>query len=154
MEVKAPDNIPTGYAADKMIAALKAIPGMTSEAAQKFLEADVQAYAGAMAEHEKAFKLWDDQVKADPDMGGAKYDTAMVRVSSGMEFLGGKALAEVLGPLAKHPLVVKALHTVGAKLAEDSSGTAPPGGAPREKTQAERLVEAYPTMYHPDGTPK
>lgn len=154
LTIATPAQVPPGYPAEKMIAHLKSVPGMTKEVAERLLQADLVAFQSGETARQQAVAAWGEQVRSDPELGGARYEATLKRAEAGANLGGrGAALREVLGPLASHPELVRYFAKVDAALGEDGTRPQRPAGQV-PPTQSELLREAYPTMFNPDGTPK
>lgn len=118
--------------------------GLTNEQANKlagvFAEiraADLQASQTAFVEQVNG---WLGEVKADPDLGGAKFDSTVKAAGAAMAAFGTPALREVLNNtgLGNHPELVRLMSRVGAALQEDKTA-GPAGAGGGERSLAERL---------------
>lgn len=118
--------------------------GLTNEQANKlagvFAEiraADLQASQTAFVEQVNG---WLGEVKADPDLGGAKFDSTVKAAGAAMAAFGTPALREVLNNtgLGNHPELVRLMSRVGAALQEDKTA-GPAGAGGGERSIAERL---------------
>lgn len=118
--------------------------GLTNEQANKlagvFAEirnADLQSSQQAYAELTTG---WRDAVKADPEIGGAKFDASIKMAGAAMAAFATPELHEVLNNtgLGNHPAVVRFMTKVGAALQEDKTA-GPAGAGGGERSLAERL---------------
>ena len=118
--------------------------GLTNEQANKlagvFAEiraADLQASQTAFVEQVNG---WLGQVKADPDLGGEKFDATAKAAGAAMAAFGTPELREVLNNtgLGNHPELVRLMSRVGAALQEDKTA-GPAGAGGGERSIAERL---------------
>lgn len=125
--------------------------GLTPENAQKLLDqthaAQIKAKADTEAALAKQKQEWVDAVKADPVIGGEKFDATIARAMKVVGELdqkiapGIKQLLESSG-YGDHPVVVRLFAYLGEKNREDSFST--PGGAPAgEKPTIEQML--YPS---------
>lgn len=73
---------------------------------------------------------WEAEVKADPDMGGAKLAGTIASAQRAIHRFGGAEAVRLIGPLGSHPLVVKLFAAVGAATSEDTTIKTSSGGAP------------------------
>jgi hypothetical protein len=109
-------------------------PKMLADWQQKQTEAAAEV-------HER----WKDEAKADPEIGGAKFDATLDTARQALRQVGTPALVEVLNEtgLGNHPEVIRLFAKIGSKIAEDSfvpSGKSPGG----TRTFAERLYPSAP----------
>lgn len=149
-----PDGVELDQAAmDRAIPILKEIK-LPQEQAQKLatfyateLQTQVQAALTPqrMAEYEAArtaerASQWAEDVKADPDIGGAHLDETHALIKDGIAKFGTPKLAEALNEtgLGNHPELVRLFRNIGAQTREDRGGL-PPGGGAVPKSLAERL---------------
>lgn len=123
-------KLPEGIEVDKQFlekaqAAWKEV-GMPVEHQQKTLDMYVE-YISAQT---KAFEEmqakqradWREQIKADPELGGAKLEATLATVAKARDkFFGEDAvkLMELTG-LGDHPAFVRALYQIGARVSEDT----------------------------------
>jgi len=135
--------------------------GLKGESAQKFVDAAASMDAARQKVADDAFAAqdakWAAALQTDPDIGGAKFPSAMTDVSRALRAFGGTPAAGAkMTPLASllhhaglgnNPLVLKAFAAIGRLMADDTiSGTqrpAPPA--------AERLSDAE-VFYGPNTT--
>lgn len=104
--------------------------GLSQEAAQKivgrFADAQVAAIKQLDEDVTKQTNEWQAAVKADADMGGAKYDATVKAAEHAMGKFGTPALKQWLDTtgLTNHPELVRMFAKVGKAIAEDNlSGT-------------------------------
>ncbi len=92
---------------------------------------------------------WIAQVKADPEVGGARFDESQKLAVKGADYLGQAFRQEVndLG-IGANPVLFKALVKIGKELAEDTVQTPQSGPASKAAVDAERdaLYQMYPEM--------
>jgi hypothetical protein len=84
-------------------------------------------------------KDWQTKTLADPDIGGAKWDTSKATIAKAIDSLGPDLAAGFREALdmtgaGNHPAVAKALHAFAAKITEGGHvGGSPPGQRPSIK---------------------
>lgn len=99
--------------------------GIPQEAAQKLidLQASLETKRSAAAEQAQAAQKqqWADQVKADPELGGANFDKTVETAIKAVEKYGTPELRDLLSEtgMGNHPLMVKFCHAIGKALSED-----------------------------------
>lgn len=138
--------------------------GLEGEKAQKYLDSLASIDAARSKQLDEALAAqdarWAAELKADPEIGGPKFDAAMKDARRALARFGGKpAEGQQVAPLAallhqaglgNNPLVLKAFAAIGRALADDSiNGTAkaaPAAGA--RKSDAELFYET-PTAAAP-----
>lgn len=134
-----PEKSPlTGADLDRYRGEVKAL-GLTQEQAQKYVEAQNTALVAAIAQLDQEGA----DLKADPELGGTKYETTLKHAARGIKELFGeqeaeaKAFIDRLG-LGNNKLLVRALSRFGAKFKEDGP-TTPGGQSTPQKTIAQTL---------------
>lgn len=125
---------------------------LPQDKAQKLVDIGVkqaQAFATAMETSVNAAKTqWLGEVRADPEIGGAKLTENMVIAKRAVVAFGTPALVGLLNQtgLSQHPEMLRLLTRVGAAISEDTlvdGGGSPAGGKPAVRDHAKRL---YPGM--------
>lgn len=125
--------------------------GLSNEAASKVLplaqsliaktqDATVQQFIEQGNQQRKA---WLDEAKADPEIGGNKWDTTLHTAGRGLDALGygeGSALRTLLNEtgLGNHPEMIKAMAKIGGMVGEDGDFVRADAGAKVEETREER----------------
>lgn len=118
-------EVPEGYTMDQeALGAFRAIAkeaGISKTAADKLVGLYLNKMEGIKAQHEKAVSEWEQAVKADPEIGGAKLKQSLALAQKAVA-LGGPELKELLRStgLGSHPAVVKWAVALGKALSEDS----------------------------------
>lgn len=141
-------QMPEGMALDKSAAdALTALAkerGLMPEDAQKFADIGVQMVQRQAEAHARTVEQWVEQVKTDPEIGGAKFDASLAVANQAMAKFGTPELKDVLlaSGLGNHPAVVKFFYQVGTLISQDThvSGKA----SPAAETDAARIM--FPSM--------
>ena len=84
---------------------------------------------------DEAISQWKDAAKADPEIGGTKFDTSVVDMDAGIKAVGSEALAKLLDAtgLKHHPEFMRAFAKVG-KMAKE--GTFHQGNPPKGKPKS------------------
>ncbi len=152
-------KFPEGFKADDaLVGKLQPLfkkHGLDSAKAQEL----VDAYAGHQAELSKASekdaeKAFVDlkagflkDLKADKEIGGAKFDASVAAATKAIAKFGTPALQKFFDDtgMGNHPEVVRAFAKVGAAMAEDSIGSAR-GDGPPVPDKNEALWALYPSM--------
>jgi hypothetical protein len=135
-----PEKSPlTGPDLDRFRGEAKAL-GLTQVQAQKYVESRNAEVVATIAQLDQDGA----DLKADPELGGAKWDATLKHTARGLKELFGpdeadaKAFIDRLG-LGNNKLLVRALARFGAKFKEDSPVAGAGGGNTEPKTLAERL---------------
>ena len=134
--------------------------GLEGEKAQKFIDS-IAAVDGARAKQlDEALAAqdakWAAELKADPEIGGPKFDAAIKDASRALARFGGKpAEGQKVAPLAallhqaglgNHPLVLKAFAAIGRAMADDTiAGTSKAAPAAGERKSDAELFYGTPT---------
>jgi hypothetical protein len=142
VELKAPKGLEPHFEA---LAKQAKELGLEGEKAQKFLDTVATVDAARAKQLDEALTAqdakWAAELKADPEIGGPKFDGAMKDAARALARFGGTpGEGQKVAPLAvllhqaglgNHPLVLRAFAAIGRSLKEDSiAGTtaAPPKG--------------------------
>lgn len=103
----------------------------------KVLESAAQKIA---VQWETQQKTWQDEIKADPALGGEKLAPALGQISRLIDAHGSEELRTAMDQtgMGNHPAMIRFLHKLSGFLGE---GGALPGGVPAatEKSQAQRI---------------
>lgn len=157
-------TLPEGIQADSPV--LKAFMptfqevGLSSEQASKMVEAYAQWEGEQVVAQAKRLDdqagAWADELKADPDFGGEKFDASVDYAKRAYAQMAPGLAEELIRMGLDHwPPLFKFAARVGAGLREDNgrgSGGASPND-PKAKSEAE-LAEIFPDMYNADGSRK
>lgn len=126
------ENLPDGYTLDEASAAEWSTTfkdlGLSQEQVDKLVAADVKrssAQSEAMQQqiaeaHKQQVGEWIAQVKADPDIGGAKFAENVGIAQQALKAYGSPELSQLLKEtgLGSHPAILKAFHKAGLELGE------------------------------------
>ena len=98
--------------------------GLSNENAQKLVDVAVQTAAKQAKTQADAWlkqrETWVGEVKADKEIGGAKFDENMNLARKAISKFGSPALLEVLNSgWGDHPAFIRAFAAIGRALAED-----------------------------------
>jgi hypothetical protein len=134
-EFTAPEGITLDPAALEAFEPLAKELGLSQEAAQKvvnFEAARMKAQAEAWSKQQSD---WIAEVKADKEIGGQNFATALRQANTALNKFGGEPLVAALQQLgiANHPELVRAFARVGKDMGEDTvhqPGSSP--GGPRD----------------------
>ena len=126
--------------------------GLSNEAASKVLplaqslitktqDATVQQFIDQGNQQRKA---WLDEARADPEIGGNKWDTTLHTAGRGLDALGygeGSALRTLLNEtgLGNHPEMIKAMAKIGGMVGEDGDFVRADAGAKIQVPLEKRL---------------
>ena len=121
-------TLPEGYAmSDEQSAAATELfksLGLSQSAAQALLEFDAQRAAitgeAQMEQARQQVQAWGEELKNDPDFGGAKFQESVAVSNKALTEFGTPELSTFLkeSGLGSHPAVVKFFHNVGKQLGE------------------------------------
>ena len=127
-------QLPEAYLEDT--AALAKEYGLTQEQAAALVERDAKMVAGfhesVMSKHEAEVSSWAEQVKADPELGGEKFNATQEAARAAVARFGDDGLRQWLNDtgFGNHPMAVKFFAQVGKAIADDRpnlSGQPPQG---------------------------
>jgi hypothetical protein len=146
-----PDEVLSGVKAT--LKALGVTPAQAQPLFDKFV-AGVQAAGktaldAAVAQFADMQRQWQAEVRADPDIGGAKFNEAIADTRKGATTLlgndGAKALFQALNitGAGNHPAIVKAMHKAFSIHAPAKPSTGAPAGSAKDKGST--LAGMYPS---------
>lgn len=147
-------KLPEGASVDddslKAASALFADSGLSQEQAQKFIDLAVSREQVAARKGVQAFvdlqTKWVSEIKADPDIGGDKFQATIASAARAIDRLAIPGLREALDltGAGNNPAVVKAFARIGQMISEDRFR--PGNGAPSATTKspAEVIYGAQP----------
>jgi hypothetical protein len=147
-------KLPEGAAVDdeslKAASTLFADSGLSQEQAQKFIDLAVSREQAAAQKGVRAFvdlqTKWVSEIKADPDIGGDKFQATLASAARAIDRLDIPGLREALDltGAGNNPAIVKAFARIGQMISEDRfrpGNGAPPAAA---KSPAEVIYGAQP----------
>lgn len=147
IEVKLPEGV---EAAPELLEALKGA-AKDSASAQALADAYVKVQAAAVekqqADHAARVKSWAEELKADPEFGGANFDGNVKAAHRAIVRFGDDGLKNFLNGsgLGNEPSLVRAFARIGKAIAEDSvAGSSAPAAG---KTEQDGLRDLFPTMF-------
>lgn len=147
--LKLPEGVKPTAAFEKFSAFAKE-SGLASDAAQKVvdfsLKLEAESKAQAEADNKAQLAEWESALKADKDIGGAKYEASVALAKKAIAKFGSPELAQVLdvSGMGSHPEVMRAFVRIGKALSEDSIAGATQGGAAAERTEEQFHRGLYP----------
>lgn len=126
------------------LAALSLTNGQAQKMAETFVKAQTERNAKAAAEWAQTLAGWVDTAKADPEMGGAKWDGTVKAATSAIARFGSPALADYLNNSGggNNPEMIRAWAKVGAAIAEDKPPVSELPGTPA--APADKAAVLYP----------
>lgn len=152
LEIKLPAGMKVDDAA---LAAFKAVgkeAGLNSEQASKLAAWDAERQAkavnDAVAAWEKQDDAWAAELKADPVIGGDKYDASVQAAQRAVRHFGGDDLRRFLidHGIGNAPELVRAFAKIGGAMAEDKTSAGAGGNAdtrPKPMSREERALDFY-----------
>ena len=123
--------------------------GLTQDQAQKLVDVYSNANADAVAtmgsQIDALHQTWIQEVKDDPDLGGAKFDETVATARTFINGYGDQKLTDVLNEtgLGNHPAVVKLFYKLGRSMSEDNVNIGAIRGQEGEKSRAHKM---FPNM--------
>lgn len=136
-EFKAPEGMELDTAAVEAFTPLAKELGLTNEQAQKIADLYAGQMGRVMAQVQEAQATqeaaWVGEVKADPEIGGAKLEGNLSVAAKAIDAFGGADLRQALTVTGagNHPAVVRAFVKIGKAISEDGfvrGNSADPGG--------------------------
>jgi len=134
--------------------------GLEGEKAQKYLDSLANIDAARSKQLDEALAAqdakWAAELKADPEVGGEKFASAVKDAAKALSRFGGTPTqGQKVAPLAvllhqaglgNHPLVLKAFAAIGRAMADDTiSGTATPAAPDAGRKSDAELFYGTPT---------
>jgi hypothetical protein len=125
--------------------------GLKGEGAQKLLDlhaSELKRAQEAAGEAKKAqYQQWLDEAKADPEIGGAKWDASLATAQRALVRFGGEKLLKALDEagVGNHPELIRAFVKAGTAIAEDT--TAGTSSQAVVTDEAAQLQKQYPSMF-------
>lgn len=143
-----PEGVPAPEGFDAALGGIAKDFNLSQDGAQALLnrlQTDIQPLM--QADREKAWQGvrdgWKEQLKADPELGGAKYDQTVAVATRAINTFMTDDIKSVLAEygLGDHPGMVRLMYKIGTTIREDTF--VPPAGG---STPESRLAALYPTM--------
>ena len=132
-EVEYNFTLPDGFTADEELTGeLKALAkenGFSQEVAQKVADLGVKMQQKQAEAWQTQVDQWAEQVKADKELGGEKFDQNIALAKQALEKFGGQELKDLLQStgFGNHPAIVRAFYNIGKSVSNDelvvSNGT-------------------------------
>lgn len=126
---KVPEGVEMDEALLAEFAPLAKELGLTQDQAQKLVDLQTKMALGedtARSEMlnkalEKQRNDWADQVKNDPEIGGAKFDATIATATKAVSTFFGDDFRTLLNEsgIGNHPALIKGLHKIGLAISED-----------------------------------
>jgi len=141
-------TLPEGFTANEELAGdLKALAkenGLSKEVTQKFADLGVKMQQQQAEAWQTQVDQWAEQVKADKQIGGEKFDENISLAKQALEKFGGQELKDLLQStgFGNHPAIVKAFYNIGKSVSNDTLVVSN-GSSKSEKSAASIM---FPTM--------
>ncbi len=133
-EAYTPFTMPEGIEADADLmtgfAATAKELGLSQEQAQKLVDLQVKSAQGQDTSRRESIEqaitkqseAWVNELKADPELGGEKFNATVATAAKAMQSFGTPELRALLNEsgLGNNPELVKLFHRIGASISEDS----------------------------------
>ena len=146
-EFTAPDGVTYDTALIDTVTPLFAKANVAPEVAQEMVSAYAAHVAAQDAAREQAVvqqvAQWEADVKADPELGGAKLAETIATAKRAIHRFGGDEAIAALGALGSNPAVVRLFAKIGAATREDTVIKTSSGGSPATVSPG---VALFPTM--------
>ena len=131
-------TLPEGFTANEELAGdLKALAkenGLSKEVTQKFADLGVKMQQQQAEAWQTQVDQWAEQVKADKEIGGEKFEQNIALAKQALDSFGGQELKDLLQStgFGNHPAIVKAFYNIGKSVSNDtlvvSNGTSKESG--------------------------
>ncbi|MCY1396709.1 hypothetical protein D9M71_116910 [compost metagenome] len=119
--------------------------GISQEAAQKLVDLQSKLATQQAAQAQEVMvqqrQQWADAVRADPEIGGDKYDASVATAVKVVQFINDPQLTQLLNDsgLGNHPSLVKAFVKIGKSMSDDAFVLPGSQVAPKEMS----IVDAF-----------
>lgn len=144
-------NVPEGFKFDpKQLDTVKALfkeSGLDSPKAQKIADYYFGLQKTAVEQQKEQVLKWGEESKADPEIGGAKFEQTVNDAKRAISRFGSKELVDMLDAtgLGNHKAVLSTLARIGKMIAEDKASIGPAGPGVDQKGK-DLAALMYPTM--------
>lgn len=151
-DLKQPEGSLLSAEAVQEVEALAREAGLSNEHAQKLLDAREAAVSGHLAklgeEHAARIETWNTELKADPEVGGAKFEASLRGAEKVLAKFGDEQLRKDLeaSGYGSHPGLFKMLARVSAAISEDVFE--PAGNAGQNAKSGGAGWYTHPTSQH------
>ena len=141
-------TLPEGFTANEELAGdLKALAkenGLSKEVTQKFADLGVKMQQQQAEAWQTQVDQWAEQVKADKELGGEKFNENISLAKQALDKFGGQELKDLLQStgFGNHPAIVKAFYNIGKSVSNDTLVVSN-GSSKSEKSAASIM---FPTM--------
>jgi hypothetical protein len=141
-------TLPEGFTANEELAGdLKALAkenNLSKEVAQKFADLGVKMQQQQAEAWQTQVDQWAEQVKADKELGGEKFNENISLAKQALDKFGGQELKDLLQStgFGNHPAIVKAFYNIGKSVSNDTLVVSN-GSSKSEKSAASIM---FPTM--------
>jgi hypothetical protein len=119
-------TLPEGFTANEELAGeLKALAkenGLSKEATQKLADLGVKMQQQQAEAWQTQVDQWAEQVKADKELGGEKFEENISLAKQALDKFGGQELKDLLQStgFGNHPAIVKAFYNIGKSVSNDT----------------------------------
>lgn len=115
--------------------------GLTQEQAQKLVDLQAAKVQADMAAADATIAQWAEEAKADPEIGGAKWDGTLKAAQAAYVSVATPKLREMLDTtgFGNHPEVIRMFAAIGSKLGLDKTPPAGTDPARGQRSLEERL---------------
>lgn len=116
-----PENMELGDGLVDDVKALAKELGLPQDKAQKIIDMSIERTAKFQEIFEQTRAQWVEDTKADPEIGGAKFDATLEASAKALDAFGSDALNDVLkgSGLGNHPEMIRVFAKIGAAISED-----------------------------------
>jgi hypothetical protein len=149
-EFKLPDGVSVDADALASARELFSEARLPQEQAQKFIDLAVSREQAAAERGQRAFvelqNKWVSEIKADPDIGGARLNASLAAAARAIDRLGVPGLKEALTltGAGNNPAVVKAFVRLGQMISEDRFAPGHVAAPAASRSPAETIYDGNP----------
>jgi hypothetical protein len=150
VEIKVPDGASIDKASMEGFVKVAGELGLDSVKAQKIADHYFSMQKTSLAAQAEQSTKWAEEAKADPEIGGAKFDATLDVAKKALDRFGGTDLKELLVStgLGNHKAIIRAFAKAGQAIAEDKIAPTAGMSGGGELSPAEIAAKWYPTMQH------
>ncbi len=149
-EFKLPDGATVDGEQLEQATALFKEAGLPQEQAQKFIDLALSREQAAATRGVQAFvdlqTKWVSEIKADPEIGGTRFEASMAQASRAIDRLGVPGLREALNltGAGNNPAIVKAFVRLGQMVSEDRFMPGRNAAPAASRSPAETIYDGNP----------
>jgi hypothetical protein len=149
LKLKLPEGVKQDHEDVQSVATFAKEHKLSEAQAQALLDRSLAAEKELETGWAQQLKTWEADLKADPEIGGQKFEAAKANVQRFMARFGDKALEELLNKtgLGVHKDLFRVLSKAGEAMGEDRIDPKPKGNAASAEDQLKTMYPNSPDMW-------